>query len=250
MLEKSNVVLVVDDSPSFREFVTTILRQELCFENILEADSANDALQILEQAEDKIDWIFSDWEMPGMSGHEFLMYVRKRPELVNVPFIMLTGRDDISARSLAVREGVTDYLSKPFTSDVLVRKVRRLMGLEEQRRSQRFEASARVIVDIGFDNYEKYVADLVNISRHGCLVRTPQFNQAAGFVFDIGDVLIEPPGDEPFHLKAEIVRVERDPSIRKHVQVAFDFHNTDEDNTMRLQRFLEHAEKNASRKKH
>src|SRR5690606_32858908 len=64
-----------------------------------------------------------DWEMPNMSGEELLRAVRANPLSATTPFVMISSRGDRNHVIKAVEAGVSDYLSKPFTPDELLRKV-------------------------------------------------------------------------------------------------------------------------------
>lgn len=109
--------LLVDDMEPLRRIVRSMLR-ELGYAHVEDAASAHEAIQILERAaltDRHIDVICSDWQMPGMSGMEFLEFVRATESLKNIPFVMITAegtRDHILA---AIRAGVSSYLVKPFS---------------------------------------------------------------------------------------------------------------------------------------
>ncbi|MDH5435422.1 MAG: response regulator [Gammaproteobacteria bacterium] len=231
--------LVVDDSTSFRQYLSNILRVELGFDSIIEATSADEAVELIDSNKHNIGWIFSDWEMPGMTGGELLSHVRARSDMINVPFIMLTDREDMQARSIAMQEGVTDFITKPFETEDLVSKVLRLLGMMEIRRSPRFHLDARCRLDIGFDDFQQYAADLINISQNGCLIRTSRFYADTAHVLDIGTIYIQPvSGGDEIVTNIEIVRIERDNKVKDHVLVALDFQETDELNFKRLDKLI------------
>ena len=227
--------LVVDDSNSFRQHLSNILRIELGFDSIIEAASADEAVEIIDSNKHNIEWIFSDWEMPGMTGGELLTHVRDRQDMIDVPFIMITECEDTKAHSMAIEEGVTDFITKPFEPEDLVSKVFRLLGMMEVRRSPRFHLEAQCRLDIGFDESQQYSAEIINISKNGCLIRTSRFYADTGHVFDIGTIYIKPlGGGDEVVTNVEIVRMERDNKVKEHVLVALDFHEMDETNFKRL----------------
>jgi len=235
--------LVVDDSNSFRQYLSNILRVELGFDSIIEASSADEAAELIDSNKHNIGWIFTDWEMPGMTGGELLLHVRSRPDMINVPFIMMTDNEDMKARSLAMQEGVTDFITKPFETEDLVSKVLRLLGMMEVRRSPRFHLNAKCRLDIGFDDFQQYSAELINISKHGCLIRTSRFYADTGHVLDIGTIYIKPNNkDEEIVSGVEIVRMERDNKVKDHVLVALDFQEMDEPNFRRLRGLMSASE--------
>lgn len=114
-------ILVVDDAGFVRDTIKRSLRQMLPTCEIKEAVDGRKAVSLLKTG--KYDVILSDWEMPEMSGDELLAWVREQPALAQTPFIMITSRGDRDNVITAVKGGVNDYITKPFTPDELQRKV-------------------------------------------------------------------------------------------------------------------------------
>jgi DNA-binding response OmpR family regulator len=114
-------ILVVDDASFIRDMVKKHLRDRIPGVEVFEAVDGNRALAVMKSQ--AIDLILSDWEMPNMSGEELLRNVRANPDSAAIPFIMISSRGDRSYVIKAVEAGVSDYLSKPFTPDELLRKV-------------------------------------------------------------------------------------------------------------------------------
>jgi CheY-like chemotaxis protein len=228
-MANSNAALVVHDSSSLRSFLRAVLRENLCFEQVLEVGRADEALALLTD-NPHIRWIFSGWELPGMTGRELAAAVRGAAGTADVNFIMVTSRDEVTARSIAANEGLTDYLTMPLSPGALVRKVRRLMGLDERRRAIRVRPAGECEIDLGFDEFQRYAAKLLNISCSGCLLRTTQFVQGAGFIYDIGTLTIPLTADVTISVRGRIVRVEQDESrgtLSRNILVAFEFEEMD-----------------------
>ena len=114
-------ILVVDDASFIRDMVKKHLRDRIPGVEIFEAADGNRALALTKQY--TMDLILSDWEMPNMSGEELLRAVRKKETGDPVPFVMVTSRGDRSHVVKAAEAGVSDYLTKPFSPDELLRKV-------------------------------------------------------------------------------------------------------------------------------
>ena len=112
-------VLVIDDEPSVRMALRTILQSEY---EILEADSAEQALEILKNQ--RADLVTLDVLMPGEGGIETLRHIRQSSEFNEVPVIMITGHASVDTACEALRLGATDYLQKPFGVDELKTSVR------------------------------------------------------------------------------------------------------------------------------
>lgn len=113
-------VLVVDDFATMRRIVKNLLK-DLGFKNIVEADDGKTALPILQ--EDKIDFLVTDWNMPGMTGIDLLKEVRADPKLVNLPVLMVTAEAKREQIILAAQAGVNGYVIKPFTAATLKEKI-------------------------------------------------------------------------------------------------------------------------------
>ena len=102
-------VLVVDDSSTVRNIVVKSLRT-LGFSDVDVAEDGNLALERMR--EKHYGLLISDWEMPNMSGEEFLKAVRRDPKCMKMPIIMITGT---TTRGTSWLAGANAYLQKPFT---------------------------------------------------------------------------------------------------------------------------------------
>jgi len=117
-------ILVVDDFATMRKVVRNLLKQG-GYEDIVEAEDGIMALKALKSQ--KIDFIVSDWNMPNMTGLELLKAVRADAELAKTPFLMVTAealQDNVVA---AVKAGVSNYIVKPFTAEVLNEKIKKII---------------------------------------------------------------------------------------------------------------------------
>jgi two-component system chemotaxis response regulator CheY len=113
-------ILVVDDFSLMRKMLRKLL-SSIGFQHVVEARDAAEAIHRLEH--DRFDLIFSDWNMPSMSGQELLEFVRNSESLKHTPFIMITVQADKETVTRAKECGVSQYLAKPFTAEELERKV-------------------------------------------------------------------------------------------------------------------------------
>ncbi|RKY67095.1 MAG: two-component system response regulator [Candidatus Latescibacterota bacterium] len=119
-------ILAVDDSVTMRRILTNTLKRA-GFDQVVEAEDGIDAWAKL-QTEDNVGLILTDWNMPNMSGLEFVKKVRSDPKFGNVPIIMVTARgvkDDVLE---AMRAGVNSYIVKPFTPQVLKEKIEKVLS--------------------------------------------------------------------------------------------------------------------------
>jgi two-component system chemotaxis response regulator CheY len=122
-LDKNMKILIVDDFSTMRRIIKNLLR-DLGFTNTVEADDGTTALPILQTG--SIDFLVTDWNMPGMTGIELLRAVRADDKLKTIPVLMVTAeakRDQIIS---AAQAGVNGYVVKPFTAVALKEKIEKI----------------------------------------------------------------------------------------------------------------------------
>jgi len=113
-------VLIVDDSRTMRSIIGRTVK-ELGFE-IIEASNGRQALEQLAH-QGAVELGMVDWNMPEMSGLEFVEAVRKQPAFAPMKLMMVTTAADAEHVSRALEAGADEYLMKPFTRDMLVAKL-------------------------------------------------------------------------------------------------------------------------------
>jgi len=123
-MEKNIKILVVDDFATMRKVVRNLLKQA-GYENIVEAEDGVAALRILKSQ--KVDFVISDWNMPNMTGIELLKTVRADEEIGKIPFLMVTAEALQDNVITAVKAGVSNYIVKPFTAEVLNEKITKIL---------------------------------------------------------------------------------------------------------------------------
>lgn len=112
--ESLPIVLSVDDSPIIQVSIKRALSEQY---NVLLADKAADALQILNQQPVKL--LLLDLTMPDVDGLQFCKIVRQIPKFKDLPIIMVTARDGFMNKAKGHIAGTTKYLTKPFKPDEL-----------------------------------------------------------------------------------------------------------------------------------
>lgn len=125
MITRNSKILVVDDFSVMRRIVKNLLK-EIGFTNFVEAEDGKDALEKLSNNLD-VELICSDWNMPNMSGLEFLKEVRKNANTSHIPFLMITAENKRSQILDAAAAGVSGYIVKPFTAQNLNEKLNKMM---------------------------------------------------------------------------------------------------------------------------
>jgi two-component system, chemotaxis family, chemotaxis protein CheY len=126
--ERNLSVLIVDDMSFIRKVVRKTL-SDLGIAKIIEAPDAAEAVKRLR--ENKFDLIISDWNMPTMSGYDLLEFVRSHERFRTIPFLMLTANNDKESVINAAKNGVSDFLVKPFSAEDLEVKISKLIPPEK-----------------------------------------------------------------------------------------------------------------------
>jgi len=112
-------ILVVDDE---QDFVTTI-QHHLEWAQYEVATACNGKEGLEKAASEKPDLILLDTNMPVMNGHQMLEQLRKNPDFVNVPVIMVTAACEMDDIAAASSFGIADYIAKPFDFSDLKEKI-------------------------------------------------------------------------------------------------------------------------------
>jgi len=121
-------VFIVDDDPALRD----ALRQLLETAGLQVEAYANGASFLAACEHEQPDCVLLDMAMPGMSGYEVQASLNERD--LRFPVIFLTGHGDIPMAVNAVQAGAADFLEKPVQRDVLLKRIRRALVLDEERR--------------------------------------------------------------------------------------------------------------------
>lgn len=116
-------ILVVDDEPDLVSTVKCRLEWFNC--QVLTAANGQEGLDAA--ASEKPDIILLDTNMPVMNGHEMLERIKSRPDLKDIPVIMVTALCETSDIAKASSYGIEDYITKPFDYTVLMQKISDIM---------------------------------------------------------------------------------------------------------------------------
>ncbi|MFA5679124.1 MAG: chemotaxis response regulator CheY [Pseudomonas sp.] len=123
MVDKNMSILVVDDFPTMRRIVRTLLK-ELGFANVDEAEDGNDALSKLRNG--GFELVISDWNMPNLDGLEMLRQIRIEDGLKHLPVLMVTAEAKKENIIAAAQAGANGYVVKPFTAATLEEKLNKI----------------------------------------------------------------------------------------------------------------------------
>ncbi len=124
MVDLKMRIMVIDDFSTMRRIVKNILKQ-LGYTEIEEAEDGEHALSKLR--EKPVQFIISDWNMPKMDGLELLKNVRNDSQLKEIPFLMVTAESEKENIMAAIGAGVSNYIVKPFTAEILKEKMDKVL---------------------------------------------------------------------------------------------------------------------------
>ncbi len=126
-------ILAVEDEPAILRMLERGLTAS--GHHVLTAENGEDGIVLA--TEEGIDLVLLDISLPGFIGHEVLSRVRaRRPAL---PVLMLTARDDVDNKVRALNAGADDYLTKPFSFEELLARIRALTRRADQSSSTTLE---------------------------------------------------------------------------------------------------------------
>ncbi|MCK2127723.1 chemotaxis response regulator CheY [Thauera aromatica] len=123
MADKNMRILVVDDFPTMRRIVRSLLK-ELGYNNVDEAEDGQDALTKLRAG--GFQFVVSDWNMPNLDGLEMLRQIRADDALKALPVLMVTAEARKENIIAAAQAGANGYVVKPFTAATLEEKLNKI----------------------------------------------------------------------------------------------------------------------------
>lgn len=162
--QQLKTILLVEDNPDLRKYIKILLADY----NVITAENGKAGLNCLLQNED-CQLIISDLMMPVMDGFEFLETVKSDDRWRHIPVIMLTAKVNAKAKLKALRIGVDDYLTKPFSEEELLTRIQNLLG-NLQIRMELFATQEKVaeapnspVIAAVDTKWLKEVEDILNI---------------------------------------------------------------------------------------
>jgi len=121
MLKKPKI-LTVDDDPDILDVLELTLSEQY---DVIQAPNGEEGLKMVRTTIP--DLIICDYMMPVMNGREFCKALKKDVLLRHVPFIMLTGKGEVTDRIHGIEAGVDDYMVKPFSPDELMARIKMIL---------------------------------------------------------------------------------------------------------------------------
>ena len=117
-------ILVVEDSLMLRKVACFPLEKEK--HKVFEANNGIEGLEIVYK--EQVDLIFTDLNMPGMDGFEFIKQLKENEKYAHIPIVILTteGKKDMIMKGLSL--GANSFLQKPIKPDLMLQEVERLLS--------------------------------------------------------------------------------------------------------------------------
>lgn len=115
-------IIIADDEVRIRKLVGDFLRQ--AGYNVIEAQDGDEAYELFIKHKDSLSLIILDIMMPGLNGWEVTKKIR---ETSNLPVIILTARSEEFDELMGYESGADDYVTKPFSPSILVKRVEALL---------------------------------------------------------------------------------------------------------------------------
>lgn len=128
---KRQKILIVDDSEMNRMILCEMLNTEF---DVLEAADGRECMNILDEKRSEIALILLDIVMPEMNGYEVLGELEKRKWMDQLPVIMISSEDSVQTIRRVYDMGASDYISRPFDSKVVYRRVTNMIKLYTRQR--------------------------------------------------------------------------------------------------------------------
>ncbi len=134
-------IIIADDELRIRKLVGDFLRQ--AGYNVMEAEDGDEAFALFEKHRDSLNLIILDIMMPGLNGWEVTKKIR---ETSNLPVIILTARSEEFDELMGYESGADDYVTKPFSPSVLVKRVEALLRRSGSNTSPTNEKNFRDLI--------------------------------------------------------------------------------------------------------
>ena len=137
MFPSSTHILVVDDMGAMRLRIVNQLKK-MGYENISQAENGQEAFDLVAKAKTDmtpIELVLSDWNMPVLSGLEFLKKLRGTFQYKDLPFLMVTAEGEKDQVLEAIKSGVSDYVIKPVSPDDLKGKLQNVFAKHNKEKA-------------------------------------------------------------------------------------------------------------------
>lgn len=180
MSDVGAIVLIVEDDQDLMEL--NALHLEMAGYQTLRAETAEDALVLIEQRETAVDLILSDIVMPGIGGYEFCEKVKSLQDCADVPFIFVSSLSTLEERLKGYDVGGDDYIIKPIDPKELIRKVDRVLDVCDRNKNLEEMMSQSQKVAMQAMTYSSDLGQIIEFFKNS--ISGQSFEELAKLFFD------------------------------------------------------------------
>jgi len=126
---KRKKIVIVDDNASYLSVVRVLLKS---YYDVYPAPSAFKLYEIIEKHIP--DLVLLDVNMPEVSGFEAIAVMKENPRFKDIPVVFLTAKDDEDSAVKGLDLGAADYVTKPFTGPLLLKRISNILYIEQLKR--------------------------------------------------------------------------------------------------------------------
>ncbi len=167
-MSKQARIMIVDDAADNRLLLEMILDDDY---DLIEADSGETCLAEVEKQIP--DLILLDVTMPGMSGFEVCVHLRKQAETKHLPIIFVSGLDSVQDRLEGFEAGADDYLTKPVDAEVLFEKITACLQHQQKVTAAKNEASDAMHIAMEAMTTSSELGQIVQFVKNVQSIKTP-----------------------------------------------------------------------------
>lgn len=125
IMYKKDIMLITDDLEINRDILKEMFKENF---DIIEAENGKQCIELVKQYGSLIKIILLDIVMPVMTGIEVLKYRSENVIFSEIPVIIITITDELENQMTALHLGATDYITKPFTSDIVIHRINNVLS--------------------------------------------------------------------------------------------------------------------------
>jgi len=162
---RKNIFLVDDEIINLKMGKNTLSD----FYNVFALDSGGSMLELLDTV--LPDLILLDVNMPDMNGYEVIRRVKENEETADIPVIFLTALNDTEMEIKGLSMGAVDYITKPFSDTILLKRIEIHLLLESQKRELRFLNNNLVAENANLDSLSRMKTEFLGNLSHE--IKTP-----------------------------------------------------------------------------
>jgi two-component system phosphate regulon response regulator PhoB len=152
MVKKMNSVLIIEDEEALRDIIKFNLKK--IGYTINDSANANDALIMMEEF--LPDIILLDLMLPGLKGETFLSLIKKNNRFSHIPVIVISAKNKEEDIVKCLEAGADDYMTKPFSMQILIAKINTILRRYSSNSDQRNEYEGIVVDE---ENYRIFIDD-------------------------------------------------------------------------------------------